>query len=103
MFIIFILIIILVIFYISGKYIENFSVYWSGGFIPGILPQRNLDGTYRNMPFGTIRTGQTTNMSYDLRNDPLIILKYPSLFNYSTLTPTASIASLPQSGLAQLL
>ena len=65
--IILILIIILVLFYITGKYKENFAVYWGGGFIPGILPQRDLDGTYSNIPFGSMRLGQTTNMSYDTK------------------------------------
>jgi len=87
MYIIIILIIILVIFYITTNYKENFAVYWGGGFIPGILPQRQLDGTYTNMPINNMRMGQTTNMSYDLRGDPLIIPKYPFAFNYSTLTP----------------
>jgi len=66
--IIIILIIILVLFYISAKYKENFAVYWSGGFIPGILPQRQPDGTYTNIPFGSMRAGQTTNMSYDTKS-----------------------------------
>jgi len=45
-----ILIIILVIFYISNNYKEKFAVYWSGGFIPGILPIRQSNGNYTNLP-----------------------------------------------------
>ncbi len=68
--IIIILIIILVLFYITTKYKENFSIYWSGGFIPDILPQRLPNGTYTNIPFGSMRVhaGQTTNMRYDTKS-----------------------------------
>jgi hypothetical protein len=39
------------------------------------------------MPFNNTRVGQTTNMSYDLRGDPLKIPKYSFMWNNSTITP----------------
>ena len=76
--IILILLLILLIFYIllvSYDIIvrEAFKVYWSGDPI--------------SYSFNNTRMGQTSNMSYDLRGDPLIIRKYPFMWNYSTLTP----------------
>lgn len=72
--IIIILILLLILFYIEKDTQENFMIYWSGPPID-------------NMPFNNTRIGQTTNMSYDLRGDPIIIPKYPFMWNYSTLTP----------------
>jgi hypothetical protein len=84
MIIILILIIILIFFYINqGSIYENFMVYWSGG---PVQPLDNID-YYPNWPFWNSRVGQTSNMSYDLRGDPLVIPKYPFMWNYSTLTP----------------
>lgn len=84
MMVILILIIILVLFYLNqGKIYENFMVYWSGG---PVRPLTNIEN-YPNYPFWNSRVGQTSNMSYDLRGDPLIIPKYPFMWNYSTLTP----------------
>lgn len=61
-------------------------VYWSGG---GVQPLPNMDNylNYPNYPFWNSRVGQTTNMSYDLRGDPLKIPKYSFAWNNSTLTP----------------
>jgi hypothetical protein len=62
-------------------------VYWSGppvSPLPIVKPQY-LDHT--NFPFWNSRLGQTTNMSYDLRGDPVTIPKYPFMWNYSTITP----------------
>jgi hypothetical protein len=105
MIIIIILIVILVLIYIYNKlYVEEFAVYWSGAPVRGIVPlpfyssTANYDKSYgqaqvpmaygyTNFPFNNTRLGQTKNMSYDLRGDPLIIPKYPFMWNYSTLTP----------------
>ena len=65
---------------------ENFMVYWSGSPVSYISDIDNYPN-YPNYPFWNMRFGQTSNMSYDLRGDPLIIPKYPFLWNYSTLTP----------------
>lgn len=79
-----ILVLILIFFYVNqDNYYENFMVYWSSG------PVQPLDDVnyYPNWPFWNSRVGQTSNMSYDLRGDPLIIPKYSFMWNYSTLTP----------------
>lgn len=86
----FILLIILILFYMylfSMDNIDNeeFMVYWSGANISP-YPISKMDN-YPNWPFWNMRFGQTSNMSYDLRGDPLIIPKYPLMWNYSTLTP----------------
>jgi hypothetical protein len=64
-------------------YHENFMVYWSGPPIDSLLDTDN----YTNLPWNNMRMGQTSNMSYDLRGDPIQIPKYPFMWNYSTLTP----------------
>ena len=69
--------------YYIGRNSEDFMVYWGGG---PVQPLEDVDD-YVNWPFWGIRQGQTSNMSYDLRGDPVIIPKYPTMFNYSTLTP----------------
>jgi hypothetical protein len=62
---------------------EDFMVYWSGAPVDS-LP--DIDN-YTNWPWGNMRMGQTSNMSYDLRGDPIQIPKYPFMWNNSTLTP----------------
>ena len=77
---------LLIIIYIYVYYetnIDAFMVYWSGKTVIGLNNVEN----YPNYPFWNSRVGQTSNMSYDLRGDPLIIPKYPFMWNYSTLTP----------------
>lgn len=68
---------------------DNFLVYWSGVPIGQYNPLGINSGynDHTNFPFDNMRIGQTTNMSYDLRGDPLQIPKYPFAWNYSTLTP----------------
>jgi hypothetical protein len=84
MIIILILIIILIFFYINQcNFYEDFMVYWSGDLVQPIVGVQK----YPNYPFWNSRIGQTSNMSYDLRGDPLTIPKYPYMWNYSTLTP----------------
>ena len=85
-----ILLFFLILFYAYTLYInptnEDFMVYWWGGpvaNIPNVVGYSN----FTNFPFWNTRVGQTSNMSYDLRGDPLTIPKYPTMFNYSTLTP----------------
>jgi hypothetical protein len=83
-----ILLFILLLFYtylfiINILHRENFMVYWSGS---PVEPIENIDN-YPNWPFWNTRMGQTSNMSYDLRGDPIQIPKYPYMWNYSTLTP----------------
>jgi hypothetical protein len=68
--------------YYNGSNQDNFLVYWSGPPVSGL---NYSDHT--NFPFWNSRIGQTTNMSYDLRSDPIEIPKYPFAWNYSTLTP----------------
>jgi hypothetical protein len=67
---------------------DNFMVYASGNVI---FPLDTIDKynypKWGMLPFDNMRQGQTTNMSYDLRGDPLTIPKYPFMWNYSTLTP----------------
>ena len=80
MIIIFLLLFLLIIIYILNNFFifnEGFEVYWSG-------PPVNNNN---NNPYWNPKFGQTSNMSYDLRGDPLIIPKYPFMWNYSTLTP----------------
>jgi len=72
-------------------YHENFMVYWSGPPVDS-LPDAdnytdNYTNNYTNWPWENMRIGQTSNMSYDLRGDPIQIPKYPFMWNYSTLTP----------------
>ena len=88
---IFIFILILILFYVylylsKESPNEKFMVYWSGS---GVSPIPDIDYMYDypNYPFWNMRFGQTSNMSYDLRGDPIIIPKYPFMWNYSTLTP----------------
>ncbi len=80
---VFSLILILIIFYIYQNNNEYFAVYWFGQPVENLPDADN----YPNFPFWNTRMGQTNNMSYDLRGDPVIIPKYPFMWNYSTLTP----------------
>lgn len=88
--IIVILLFVLILFYAYTLYInqdnEDFMVYWSGGPVANI-PNVASYPNFVNFPFWNTRMGQTSNMSYDLRGDPLTIPKYLTMFNYSTLTP----------------
>ncbi len=86
MIIIIISILILIYFYINQNNIyENFMIYWSGGPVETI---KDINREYYpNYPFWNSRIGQTSNMSYDIRGDPIKIAKYPYMWNYSTLTP----------------
>jgi hypothetical protein len=69
-------------------------IYWSGGpivssfsntFPNSFLQTYEQDET--DWLFNNMRQGQTTNMSYDLRGDPIKIPKYRFAWNNSTLTP----------------
>lgn len=95
--IIYICLIILVIFYIYfntniENFIENFNVYQSyQSFIPQSLnlfnyfiPQTN---GYTNLPWWNTRLGNTNNMSYDIRGDPIIIPRTNFIWNNGTVFP----------------
>ena len=85
MIIILVLVLVLLYMYIRMNIVyENYMVYWSGPPIDPYIPEYPY---VREYPFWNSRIGQTTNMSYDLRGDPIIIPKYPFMWNYSTLTP----------------
>ena len=57
--------ILVIIYLINLKIKESFSIYWSGGFLPGILPIRHANGIYTNLP-NNIQLNKTTNR-YNLR------------------------------------
>lgn len=91
-----ILLFVLILFYVYVLYInpnnEYFMIYWSGPPVAHIAPIAPIDplpniDDHTDLPWWNTRIGQTTNMSYDLRGDPIQIPKYPFMWNYSTLTP----------------
>jgi len=91
LFILFLILVLIIIYTSLENKMQNdkFMVYWSG---EGVYPLPNIPNNsnypnYPNYPFLNSRIGQTTNMSYDLRGDPIIIPKYPFMQNYSTITP----------------
>ena len=86
---IFVLILLLVVIYINrNNFTENFnnllfypmSSNWFFNFIP-------YSNGYTNLPWWNSRLGNTTNMSYDLRGDPLIIPRTNYLWNNSSIYP----------------
>ena len=80
-----ILILILILIYLNvdhNDFKETYMVYWSGGPVSDI-GYENI----QNCPFWNSRVGQTRNMSYDLRGDPIKIPKQSFMWNNSTLTP----------------
>ena len=90
---IFIFIFILVIFYVYfNTNIEYFNIYQSyQSFIPQSLnwfnyfiPQTN---GYTNLPWWNTRLGNTNNMSYDIRGDPIIIPRTNFVWNNGTVFP----------------
>ena len=86
-----ILFLILILFYVyiyllNVLHYENFMIYWSGPPVSSMPSMSDADN-FPNWPFWNTRFGQTSNMSYDLRGDPLIIPKTPFMWNNSTLTP----------------
>ena len=98
---IFVLILILVFFYFLNQYmlIETFNnVYqtfqsyvplysltnspsnWFYNFFP-------ISNGYTNLPWNNMPLGNITNMSYDLRGDPLIIPRTEFIWNNPTIFP----------------
>jgi hypothetical protein len=57
-----------------------YSSYWNGYYIP----QSN---GYTNLPWWNTSLGNTTNMSYDLRGDPLIVPRTNFIWNNGTNFP----------------
>ena len=60
--------------------LTNSAPGWYYNFFP------TLDG-YTNFPWWNTSLGNTTNMSYDLRGDPLIIPRTPYVWNNPTTFP----------------
>ncbi len=58
----------------------TFSSYWNGFFIP-------WSNGYTNLPWWNTSLGNTTNMSYDLRGDPLITPRTNFVWNNGTNFP----------------
>jgi hypothetical protein len=83
--IILILLIILIVFIIFKLFescmSEGFSMY---NTYQSVFPWWN---GYSNFPFNNSRLGNTTNMSYDLRGDPLAIPRTQFPWNNSSLYP----------------
>lgn len=75
-----ILIITLVIMIYNSKIFEKFGLQMHQAFFD-----------HTNFPFWNTRIGQTTNMSYDLRGDPIIIPKRNFLWNNSGLVPIYNV------------
>jgi hypothetical protein len=85
-----ILLLLLVLMYIYINKTENFEIYWYGS------PVKPLEFTDINpqypywqsqCPFWNSRIGQTSNMSYDLRGDPIIQQKLPFIWNNASISP----------------
>jgi hypothetical protein len=78
----------ILIYYLLDVYTEGFQIYWYGPPVNNFnLDNFPINDDHTNFPFNNMRIGQTSNMSYDLRGDPIRIKKYPWDWNYSTLTP----------------
>lgn len=103
-----ILILLLVILYINkNNFIEMFDAYqtfqsfipinaYKYPFNPLIKPLQMYDwfsyfipesNGYTNLPWWNTRLGNTTNMSYDLRGDPLVIPRTNFIWNNSDISP----------------
>ena len=77
---IFVLILLLIVIHINKDNFENFDQLVFYSYIP------YLHG-YTNFPWWNTRLGNTSNMSYDLRGDPLIIPKTNYIWNNSSTFP----------------
>ena len=91
MYFLFILILVIILFYIhdNSNCFENFyyPVHQAFNFDPyynSIIPYY---GDYTNFPFWNTQIGQTTNMSYDLRGDPIVIPRTTFAWNNSDIFP----------------
>jgi len=60
---------------------QSFSSNWFSNFL---IPYWN---GYTNLPWWNSRLGNTTNMSYDLRGDPLVIPRTNFVWNNSSTLP----------------
>ena len=79
----FVLILIFVYLSMQNSFVENFGGYYQTfqSFIP-----INRYG-YTNFPWWNTQIGNTKNMSYDLRGDPIVIPKNNFVWMNSTIIP----------------
>lgn len=95
--IIFILLFVLIFFYLNQNIlIEKFNAYQTyqsyQSFIPKfplypLINQTYYPNWYTNLPWWNTLLGNTSNMSYDLRSDPLIIPRTNFIWNNGTNFP----------------
>ena len=62
------------------KYPINSPFNWFNNFIP-------INNGYTNLPWWNTSLGNTTNMSYDLRGDPVVIPRTNYVWNNSSIFP----------------
>lgn len=90
------LILILCVFYVHFSNTEffagNYQMYQMFNSLPyfppyPLNPQFASTGNYTTMPWNNTMIGNTTNMSYDLRGDPLVIPKENFVWLNGTVFP----------------
>jgi hypothetical protein len=81
-----ILLIILIVLILCENNLETFSLY---SIHQQYIPHIHFNPIYQstNFPWWNTMLGNTTNMSYDLRGDPLIIPRTNYVWNNSTIFP----------------
>jgi len=81
-----ILLIILIVLILCENNLETFSLY---SIHQQFFPHIPFNPIYQstNFPWWNTMLGNTTNMSYDLRGDPLIIPRTNYVWNNSTIFP----------------
>ena len=110
MYLVFGLILVIIIIYLNQNYlIENFNAYQTyQSFIPNFINTYKYPGYplinpanspystgyyipwsngYTNLPWSNTSLGNTTNMAYDIRGDPLIIPRTNFVWNNGTNFP----------------
>lgn len=65
--------------------LTNSSSNWFYKFFP-------ISNNYTNLPWNNTSLGNTTNMSYDLRGDPLIIPRTEFIWNNSSTFPIYNLS-----------
>ena len=75
-FILILALILILLFINNNNLFENFTNF--------LIPYSN---GYTNLPWWNTRIGNTSNMSYDLRGDPIIIPKNQFIWNNSSIFP----------------
>ena len=99
MYFVFVLILVIILIYINQSFIiEKFypyqtfqsfvpaNTYKYPNFLMGLNPNPNPNA-YTNLPWWNTPFGNTTNMSYDLRGDPLVIPRTIFPWNNSSIYP----------------